>query len=149
MVDTPANTTFAFTTTLSWKIITKVSGETLYAYLEIPNDFVGFIQLVPLRFGGAMGSYSPILPHSFDTIINDKGEVEIYNSYAWSKTDSSLSQMNLITSLIGDNITDHVPAPENWTGYYHVDIISDFGGDLQVGDKISDLIINDYYLHTL
>lgn len=150
IVDTPSNTTFAFATTLSWNIITKVSGETLYAYLEIPNDFVGSIQLVPLRFGGVMGmNYSPSYPHTFDTWINEKGNVEILNSYAWNKTDSSSSQMNLITSLIGNDITDHVPAPENWTGYYHVDIIGDFGGNLQVGDKISDLVVNDYYLHTL
>ena len=149
IVDTPDNTTFAFTTTLSWNIITKVSDKTLYAYLEIPNDFVGSITLVPLRFGGVMGNYSPSKPHVFDTWINDKGGTEIFNSYAWDKTDSLSSQMNLITSLIGNNIADHVPAPENWTGYHHVDVIGDFGGNLQVGDKISDLIINDYYLHTL
>lgn len=150
IVDTPSNTTFAFTTTLSWNIITKVSGETLYAYLEIPNDFVGSIQLVPLRFGGVMGmNYSPSYPHAFDTQITEKGDIEILNSYGWNKTDSPLSQMNLITSLIGNNITDHVPTPENWTGYYHVDIIGDFGGNLQVGDKISDLVVNDYYLHAL
>ena len=149
IVDTPDNTTFAFVTTLSWKIITKVSGETLYAYLEIPNDFIGSIQLVPQRFGGAMGiSVSPSYPHTFDTIINEKGDVEISNSYAWSKT-GSLTSMKMITSLIGNDITDHVPAPENWTGYYHVDIIGDYGGNLQVGDKITDLIVNDYYLHTL
>ena len=150
IVDTPSNTTFAFTTTLSWNIITKVSGETLYAYLEIPNNFVGSIMLVPLRFGGVMGvNYSPSYPHTFETWVTDKGDVEILNSYAWNKTDSTVSQMSLITSLIGNDIADHVPAPENWTGYYHVDIIGDFGGNLQVGDKISDLVVNDYYLHTL
>ena len=142
LVDTPSDTTFAFVSTNSWPIICKghlQDGNVLLAYLQVPDDFAGTIKLTPLKYRNGDNnrpmcfeptSSSDNTPHYYNWV--DDGEVNL-STYTSSR-------------IYGNDITGTIRTP---FGNYPVDIIGDFGGGIVVGSKVSDSIINDYFLHTL
>ncbi len=145
LADTPTDSTFTFITTCPWPIEVRmiVNNSRLYGYLQIPDGFVGDIVLTPLRRIITSGSWHG----SFDVTTENTLQY-----YSWGSANNAIQNMGLITTLIGSiptsepNTTNYLRTP---SGNYNVNIIGDFGGALNIGDKISDSIVNDYFLHTL
>ena len=137
--DTPPDSTFLFVTTNSWPIVCKGFSNSMVAYMQIPDDFVGTIEVVPMRYkvrsGGAVFCFEP-------TGVSDGTP---YDS-GWSEDGTEVTLDFYTSSLIyGSDISD-LRTP---SGRYNVDVIGDFGGSIIVGSKIADSVINDYILHTL
>lgn len=143
MVDTPPDSSFLFMTTCNWEITVRVNdtARRILAYLKVPDDFVGTITLTPLRRTFSEGH--EIYTFEYTTELID---------YPWDvAVAGGTQQLDTITTLI-DNVpttsgnTNYVRTP---TGAYYVNVIGDLGGNLQVGSKVSDSVINDYYIHTI
>lgn len=143
MVDTPPDSSFLFMTTCNWEITVRINdtAQRVLAYLKVPDDFVGTITLTPLRRTFSKGNEIYTFEYTTDLV-----------DYSWDvAVAGGTKQLNTITTLI-DNVpstsgnTNYVRMP---TGAYYVNVIGDLGGNLQVNSKVSDSIINDYYIHTI
>lgn len=139
LADAPPDSTFTFVTTCTWNIHVRLNSSSHYllGYLEVPDEFVGTIILTPLRYNFRSGS----TVCCFD---------ETSNYYGWQNAISGGTQnVDLITTLSGDEPTSsganklRIPS-----GNYYVNLMGDFGV-IDEGSKISDSMVNDYYLHTL
>ena len=147
--DTPNNGTFLFCTTCDWNFITKYKTNSLQCLLEVPDDFIGNISIECIR--GTVksgGQWYVTKPNSESdatpaAVLNFLNGNSVYNDGQtltgipfFNTTDisgySDLSSSNFITPF----------------GKYTVDLIYDFD-KIEVGDKISDLVINDVILHNL
>ena len=137
--DTPPDSTFLFVTTNSWPIVCKGFSISMIAYMQIPDDFVGTIEVVPMRYkvrsGGNVYCFEP-------TGVSDGTPHEL----GWSEDGTEVTLDFYTSSLIyGSDISD-LRTP---SGRYNVDVIGDFGGSIIVGSKVADSVINDYIIHTL
>lgn len=137
--DTPPDSTFLFVTTNSWPIVCKRFSNSMIAYMQIPDDFVGTIEVVPMRYkvmsGGNVYCFEP-------TGVSDSTPHKL----GWSEDGTEVTLDFYTSSLIyGSDISD-LRTP---SGRYNVDVIGDFGGSIIVGSKIADSVINDYIIHTL
>lgn len=140
--DTPLDSTFLFVTTNSWPIVCKGFSTSMVAYMQIPDDFVGTIEVVPMRYkvrkGGNVFCFEP-------TGVSDGTP----HGSGWAEDDTEVTLDFYTSSLIyGSDISD-ISDLRTPSGRYNVDVIGDFGGSIVVGSKIADSVINDYILHTL
>ena len=142
--DSPADSTFTFVTTCEWDIEVRLnpSNSRLLAFLKIPDNFEGTITLTPLKREFA-NQWLYTFDYSSGTNIRDR---------SWNIANGTTS-VDTLTDL-----KDHVPETTDPNsiyylrqpfGNYYVNVLGEFGNQLYVGSKISDSIINDYYLHTL
>ena len=149
LADAPSDSTFTFVSTCDWEIIVRLnsSSHRLLAYMKVPDSFDGTVTLTPLRKNVTAGAVEQIssFDYSSGTTIRD---------YYWYNqlpdgsqsldTLTELAEYAPVTDNPSSNLYLRTPA-----GNYFVNIIGDFGGNLGIGSKISDVIINDYFLHTL
>lgn len=152
VADSPADATFTFISTCNWEIIVRLNSENhrLLAYLKIPDEFVGTITLTPLR-RTANSMNNEGLTSSFDystgTTIRD------YYWYTELTQNDGVQNVNTVTELAENAPETSSSSSGNYlrtpTGNYYVNVMGDFGGNLQVGSKVSDSVINDYYIHTI
>lgn len=152
VADSPSDATFTFISTCNWEIVVRLNSGThrLLAYLKIPDEFVGTITLIPLRrIANSMNDEG--LTSSFDyssgTTIND------YYWYNEITENDGVQNVNTVTELAENAPETSSSLSGNYlrtpTGNYYVNVMGDFGGNLQVGSKVSDSVINDYYIHTI
>ena len=152
VADSPADATFTFISTCNWEIIVRLNSENhrLLAYLKIPDEFVGTITLTPLRrIANSMNDEG--LTSSFDystgTTIRD------YFWYTELTQNDGVQNVNTVTELAENAPETSSSSSGNYlrtpTGNYYVNVMGDFGGNLQVDSKVSDSVINDYYIHTI
>ena len=145
LVDTPDDTTFAFVSTNNWPIVCKKYSQNgqdkyvLLAYLHVPDDFVGTIKLIPLKYRNGYKDG----PKCFAPTSSSDNLPRLYR---WSADGDVDLTTYTSSNIYGYNIGGTIREPY---GNYPVDVIGDFGGAIEVGSKISDSIINDYFLHTL
>lgn len=145
--DAPYDSTFTFVSTCTWNIVIKINvpAHTLLAYFEVPDDFVGNVQLTPIRRNISSGYEVSAFEHGIETDTID---------YLWgTPIEGGTQTLNVITSplLYDDPVTSPLTDQRYLrqpSGNYNVNVIGDFG-TLAVNSKISDSIINDYYLHTV
>ena len=148
--DTPSEGTFLFSTTCQWPIETRCRTNELYSYLIIPDDFVGDITVQLVRINVQSGgnirivwptSDSDATPKRTKLLINDPGD-------KLPVSDGSITDVEFYAAdnLYGTPLT----ASQFITpfGYYHVDIIYDFG-TIAVGDRLQDNVVNDTQLHDI
>ena len=121
--DTPNNGAFLFCTTCDWDFITKYKTNSLQCFLEVPDDFIGNISIECIR-----------------------GTVKSGGQWYATKPNSESSTTSaVVLNFLNGNSASNFITP---FGKYTVDLIYDFD-KIEVGDKISDLVINDVILHNL
>lgn len=147
--DTPSNGAFLFCTTCDWNFITKYATNTLQCFLEVPDDFIGNISIECIR--GTVksgGQWYVTKPNSesdatLAIILNFLNGTSVYND-GETIVDAPFFNTTDISGY-SDLSSSAFIAP---FGKYTVDLIYDFD-KIEVGDKISDLVINDVILHNL
>ena len=148
LADTPSDATFTFVSTCDWEIVVRLDSNAhmLLAYMRIPDTFYGSVSLTPLRKKANNNNPNiSCFDYSSGTTIRN---------YSWGTQISGGSQeVDTVTELIGNVPVTNNSTNSNYvrtpTGNYQVNVIGDFGNNLVVGSKISDAVVNDYYLHTL
>lgn len=146
IADTPSSGTFLFMTTCEWNIETRYKNYSLYSYLEVPSTFSGTISIEFVRYSIIIGGNIRPFNYSYGgSPYCTDGYTELSSAKLY--TDGLSIDMSLIESEpYGDILT-----PDNFLmpfGYHKTDIIYDFG-NINVGDKISDAVINDCLLHDI
>ena len=144
IADPPTNTTFVFVSTCNWDIKIKTAENILYGYLRIPDEFVGTIKLKPLLYKFSSGDFRACFnPQSTVTETNPK----FYNWRVDYQNDITLQTFNSENLEGGDpTINDYLKTP---SGKYNVDVVGFLGSNLEEGSKISDNIVNDFFIHKL
>ena len=151
LVDTPSDATFTFITTCKWPITVRLGGTRLVAYMKMPDDFVGTATLTPMRKRVTSGG-------SIQSFYHTSGSNPTYTSYSWETDFGTTQNINTIEILSDNDFVDNAPvtSPSSDPNYihspfgsYYVNIIGDFGGNLHIGDVLSDDVVNDFFLHTL
>lgn len=142
--DTPSQGAFLFVTTCEWNIEIRHISNKLFAYLQVPDSFAGSVIVQAVRCNiKSGGSWN-----AFQTDGNSY--TDLCNMYNYSAqnlyTDGQKFNLELCQSLYG-NVVDNSSFITPF-GRYKTDIIYDFG-TLEVGSKISDLVVNDSILHDL
>lgn len=133
--DTPDNATFCFATTCLLPIQCQYENNNLYGYLKIPKEFIGNIKVRPLTYYTRSGS-------NFGCFTTDK-------KYSWLGSNENVTMSFCQESqLTGEAISSEIVNNRVY-GHYGVDIVCDLGPNIEVNDKISDNIINDYFIHNL
>lgn len=151
IADTPSDTTFVFVSTCIWDIELRFKQNILYGYLQIPDDFVGTIKLTPIlkniRSGSYNASFNP------DYVVGYENNKKFYN---WGTGHNNPTYLHLFSE---DNI-EGLTAEEynnNYSnlglrspsGKYNVDIVGFLDENIYIGKKISDSIVNDFFIHKL
>lgn len=151
IADTPSDTTFVFVSTCIWDIELRFKQNILYGYLQIPDDFVGTIKLTPIlkniRSGSYNASFNP------DHVVGYENNKKFYN---WATGHNNPTYLHLFSK---DNI-EGLTAEEynnNYSnlglrspsGKYNVDIVGFLDENIYIGKKISDSIVNDFFIHKL
>lgn len=142
--DTPSQGAFLFVTTCEWNIEIRHISNKLFAYLQVPDSFAGSVIVQAVRCNiKSGGSWN-----AFQTDGNSYTDLcSMYNYSAQNLyTDGQKFNLELCQSLYG-NVVDNSSFITPF-GRYKTDIIYDFG-TLEVGSKISDLVVNDSILHDL
>lgn len=142
--DTPNQGAFLFVTTCEWNIEIRHISNKLFAYLQVPDSFAGSVIVQAVRCNIKSGGNW----NAFQTDGNSY--TDLCNMYNYSAqnlyTDGQKFNLELCQSLYG-NVVDNSSFITPF-GRYKTDIIYDFG-TLEVGSKISDLVVNDSILHDL
>jgi len=153
VVDTPPTATFAFATNCSWPIDARfdttanTSEVYLLAYMRIPDGFVGDIYFTPLR--KVIKSPSNANYVQFSCFDYQQGTTTL-NHYYWKDVVAGgTQQLNTLDTLLFNPIPAGTAGIIQPFGKYQAHIMGDFGGTLVVGSKVSDFVVNDFYLHSL
>ena len=153
--DTPKQGTFLFCTTCDWNFITKYKNDsnarthTLQCLLEVPDDFVGNISIECIRGTVKSGGQWYVTKPSSESdttpaiILNFLNGTSVYND-GETIVDVPFFNVPDINGYKDISSTDFITP----FGKHTVDLIYDFD-KIEVGDKISDLVINDVILHNL
>lgn len=135
--DTPPDGTFVLITTLEWNIHLRWNeGNGFWAYLEVPKNFIGDIEIYDFQLTNCDASHSP---NCFD----DNSSVIWYGM----TQDETLNLVSQMSGSVYDDTAD--PTLRTPYGKYYASIVKNFGRALNIGDYIQDNKINDAILHTL
>lgn len=149
--DTPSDGAFLFCTTCDWNFITKYKVTSLQCFLEVPDDFEGNISIECLRGSIAAGLGWYITQPNSDSDNTPKVALSLLSGQKGPiyNDGQSVSDVEFFTTTEITGYGDlYFPKFRKPFGKYTVDLIYDFG-NIQVGDKISDSVINDVILHNL
>lgn len=153
IVDTPPYTTFTFVTNCSWNVIARLdttsqtTNYNIYAYVKIPDNFVGTISFTPLR----RTITSPPNPSNVQVGCFDYAAgTTTVQDYFWKDAVTGGTQnLDTVDVLLLDSPAPGTSGVTTPFGKYQCNIIGDFGGTIAVNSKISDFVVNDFYLHSL